>query len=56
MFTVEFKTSGVAFDDYPQEEVVRILDIISNKVRDGYMDGNIVDINGNSIGKWNWKE
>ena len=56
MFTIEFTTSGSAFDDYPQEEVVRILDIISNKVRDGYTDGNIVDINGNSIGKWNWKE
>ena len=56
MFTIEFRTSNAAFDDGPEYEITKILDDISSKVRDGHMYGNIVDLNGNSIGKWNWKE
>ena len=56
MFELSFSTSNAIFEAGPEYEIVRILDDISNKVRDGYTSGNIVDLNGNSIGKWAWKE
>ena len=49
---IEFKTSGQAFEDYGDTEVERILEEIIKKVKRGHTEGKILDINGNSIGKW----
>ena len=49
---IEFKTSGQAFEDYGDTEVERVLEEIIKKVKGGYTEGKILDINGNSIGKW----
>lgn len=49
---IEFKTSGVAFEDYGDVEVERILEEIIKKVKNGRSEGKILDINGNSIGEW----
>lgn len=49
---IEFNTSGAAFDDYGDTEVERILEEIIAKVKGGRTEGKILDINGNTIGKW----
>lgn len=49
---IKFNTSGQAFEDYGNEEVKRILEEIIVKVKNGRTEGKILDINGNSIGKW----
>lgn len=49
---IEFNTSGVAFEDYGDTEVERILEEIIRKVKNGHSEGKILDINGNTIGKW----
>jgi hypothetical protein len=54
MFTLKFKTDGSAFDgNYEREaEITRILESIVEKIQLEYKEGNIMDINGNSIGSW----
>lgn len=49
---IEFRTSGAAFEEYESVEVERILEEIIKKVKRGHTEGKILDINGNSIGKW----
>lgn len=49
---IEFNTSGAAFEYYGDMEVERILDEIVAKVKSGDNEGKILDINGNTIGKW----
>ena len=49
---IKFNTSGQAFEDYGDTEVERILEEIIAKVKNGYTEGKILDINGNSIGEW----
>lgn len=49
---IEFNTSGQSFEDYGDVEVERILETIIKKVKSGHSEGKILDINGNSIGKW----
>lgn len=49
---IEFETSGAAFEDYEKEEIMRILEEVIVKVKNGRSEGKILDINGNSIGEW----
>ena len=49
---IKFNTSGAAFEDYGDKEVERILEEIIRKVKNGHSEGKILDINGNTIGKW----
>lgn len=49
---IKFNTSGQAFEDYGDTEVERVLEEIIRKVKNGCVDGKILDINGNIIGKW----
>ena len=49
---IEFSTNGQAFEDYGDTEVERILEEVIEKVKNGRTEGKILDINGNSVGKW----
>ena len=50
---IKFDTDNEAFNDTAFSfEVARILGKISQKVNDGYVDGTIHDINGNTVGAW----
>lgn len=68
-FTVEFSCDNAAFSDEEGgagAEVARILRLLSEGARDGFMgggawyhvepgtEGRIRDVNGNTIGKWEW--
>lgn len=58
MMKIEFRTSGAAFQDeyadeatndmYTRDEILRILKVISYKIKSGFTDGTIMDVNGNS--------
>ena len=54
MFTLKFKTDGSASDGNCEREIeiTRILENIVEKIQLEYKEGNIMDINGNSIGSW----
>lgn len=61
MFRCEFTTEGAAFRDnngkyddyYEGAEICRILKRIESNIRNGNaISGNIVDANGNVVGKW----
>ena len=49
---IEFDTNNAAFQDYGADEIARILARISEKVQYGFVEGKIIDINGNQIGEW----
>jgi hypothetical protein len=52
MFEVKFSTENAAFGEDRAEEICRILKEVEAKVKAGYEDGSIRDINGNRIGQW----
>lgn len=52
---INFKTDNAAFDDGPYE-VVRIIREIADMIDGGAMSGTIHDINGNTVGKFQYKE
>ena len=60
MLKIEIKTGNAAFyeeidgkEEYlPQYELCRILDEIKRKIDAGYFEGNCIDYNGNTVGKW----
>jgi len=59
MFRLEFDTDNDAFT-YPSDapavpEIVRILDNVAWFVDSGRESGKIKDINGNTIGSWEWE-
>lgn len=52
MFNLEIKTSGSAFGETSDEaayEINRILDVVKQKLKYGYTEGSINDINGNKV-------
>jgi hypothetical protein len=49
---IQFETVNAAFEDYREGEISRILCSIARKIESGSTSGNVVDINGNTIGKW----
>ena len=59
MLKIKANTGNAAFysdgEFTPQYEICRILDNIKEKVRMGYINGSIMDINGNKIGEWSIK-
>ena len=52
MFTLKIETTGSAFSESGSTEVARLLKVAADKVRDGYRTGNLLDINGNTCGKF----
>ena len=58
MFTVKFSTANEAFDE-PATEIARILREVAAKVEAGIDVGTaakVMDVNGNTVGKWSWAE
>lgn len=57
MFRLEFETVNAAFiDGDPREEIAQILESAAQRVREGRNDLPIRDVNGNTIGRWQWFE
>ena len=52
MVKIEFKTDNAAFQDGIEEETVRILLVLIQKIGAGLEAGSILDVNGNRIGSW----
>ena len=52
MMKIKFETTNSTFDDYGDNEIVRILANIAEKVQRGMETDIIIDINGNKIGEW----
>jgi len=55
MFTLSFDTKDEFFEDKPEDEIERILDIVKVKVAGGIGSGVVRDINGNRIGTWEYQ-
>ena len=51
-FKLEFRTDTAAFDEDSAREMSRILWQITGRVLTGGLNGNIRDVNGNVIGKY----
>lgn len=53
---IEFTTENAAFSEECggslEYETIRILREICGKIEIGYIEGSIIDINGNKIGDW----
>jgi hypothetical protein len=62
MFTLTIETDNAAFTDNPGWEIARILRLISDSmsISDIPLDGDerqpVRDINGNTVGKWEYRE
>ena len=62
MFKIEINTASAAFDSFPEGELIRMLqevkqdlfdgDARKNSLNDNRSQGNIRDINGNTVGMW----
>jgi len=50
--TIEIRTDNDAFVERYDHQLSEILSTVSYKVVDGQKDGNIRDINGNTVGKF----
>jgi hypothetical protein len=55
-FTVNFDCDNDAFAISPEFEVSRVLRQISKKVEDGFVNGPVMDFNGNRIGDWEFTD
>lgn len=58
MFEIKFEINNAAFDagsGYERDEMVRILEKITEEIKEGYNYHCIRDINGNKIGNWEVK-
>lgn len=54
-FVLTIRMENAAFDPDPQWEVARILRDVVEKIDRGRTDGPILDINGNTVGKFEMK-
>lgn len=53
MFKLEFETDNEAFSySYGASETARILRKLAQRIEAGDLDGNVLDINGNSVGTY----
>lgn len=52
MFRLEIDTSGDAFADTPATELARLLRQVAKRAYDGDCTGTLVDINGNTCGRY----
>lgn len=51
-FNLTITIDNAAFDEEPVLEVARILAVLADKIlKDGGMDWNLLDINGNKVGR-----
>ena len=57
MFIVRFDTDNDAFTEPDGfTEVTRILHNVAAQVRDGATGGRVHDLNGNTVGSWEWSD
>ena len=49
-------TQNAAFGDYPNDEVARILQRLSEQIADGDFPVKLIDTNGNTVGYLNIEE
>jgi len=52
MVIIKFDTASAAFDEDASLEITRILSNISDQIHTGNTARQIVDVNGNKIGQW----
>lgn len=53
-FVVRFDTDNAAFEESGELEVAEILIAIGERVRYGDTSGFVMDVNGNTVGRWDW--
>lgn len=51
-FTLTIETGNAAFEESRSAELARILTEVAYKVSSGQTDGTVLDINGNTVGKF----
>ena len=51
-FNMKFDTGNDAFGDDPTPETIRVIEVVLDRLRSGYVDGKCVDFNGNTVGEW----
>jgi len=51
-FKLEFNMDNASFDEIPEHEIIRMLNITDRYVLNGERERIIKDSNGNTIGKW----
>ena len=51
-FKLEFKMDNAIFDDKPKMEAARLLHEIGSLIYQGATNGRVIELNGNTIGKW----
>lgn len=58
MFRLEIETTNAAFDEAPHEEIVGILTRLTRTLQGGFFpgdsSGHVKDINGNTVGMWQY--
>lgn len=54
MFRLEIKTGNAATTYY--EDVAELLNEVAQKLQDGTPEGNILDRNGNIVGRFEWED
>lgn len=52
MFTLTIETDNAAFDEDPEDEIIRILQNVKERIDIGSKEGIVNDINGNPVGKY----
>jgi len=52
MLRVKIETDNDAFAGYGEREVARLLRLVAERVEDGQLDGQLIDINGNRCGSF----
>jgi hypothetical protein len=63
VFTVTIETGNAVFEDYPGEELARILRGLADHVEGQQAErapgakrvGPLRDVNGNTVGQWRWE-
>jgi hypothetical protein len=50
MLRVKIETDNDAFAGHGEQEVARLLRLVADRVEDGQLDGQLMDINGNRCG------
>jgi hypothetical protein len=51
-FKCTINMDNAAFGEAPEFELVRLLDVITGRLKSGYTEGVLMDANGNKVGRW----
>lgn len=54
MFSIKIETTNAAFDDNPEHQLGLLLDKVKTEIEFGFTSGKLRDINGNTVGEWNY--